>query len=217
MIKTVSILLSLCLTIGVFSQNTDSKDLNIKKLKFGIGIGIGYVDAGEVNDFVSRYYDTTDFTWGFPELYIGFNGSINLQYFVINNLELCAELVGSIAPKYISAGDPSFYYLAKFSPGLSANYHFTSSKRNNKSFFVGAGVNYNFLVFNFDNYKVEESTPGILLQIGWLNRIRSKSIKYGITFNYAETDNLKSSIHNEGYVISKLSYSGINLGAIFYF
>ena len=72
------------------------------------------------------------------------------QYFVNNNLEVCAELTGAWAPKFISDASPDYYYLTAVSPGLIANYHI----KNNRDSIAVVYYNKSLRTDSKDNYLV---------------------------------------------------------------
>ena len=202
--------------ITTFSQNKNGVEQIFEKVNFGLGAGYGVIYPKDLNNFLEDAFDNTYFSDGFPEIILYVNGNINLQYFVNNNLEVCTELTGTWAPKFISGASPDYYYLTAVSPGLIANYHIKSKKKKNNSIFIGAGINYNFLTFKFDELKTTGSTPGFLIQFGMMSTIiGSTPFKNSLSYRYIKTDNIKSNKYYND--LNELSFSGIHYTICYYF
>lgn len=197
-------------SIFSFAQNKVINRPVLENLKFGIGGGYGVIYPNEINEFIGNSFDDDVFTSGFPEVVLSLNGDINVQYFVDEKVEMCAELGGAWAPKFVSGASPSYYYLTRVSPGFTANYHFKPMK-NDDSFFIGAGINYNFLAFKFGDLKVKGNSPGGLIQIGLSSTFRGSETKYSLSYNFAKDKGLKNNYH-----FNELSFSGINFTAHIY-
>jgi len=215
--KKISILtVFLFFALTTFTQNINSVEQIFDKVNFGFGGGYGIIYPKDLNDFLGDAFDNAYFTDGFPEIIFYLNGNVNLQYFVNKNFEICSQFTGCWAPKFISGVTPDYYYITAVSPGLNANYHFLSKKKPYNSVFVGAGINYNFLTFKFDDLKVKGNTPGVLIQFGMMSTISgSTPIKNSLSYRYIKTDNIKSNTYYN--YLYELSFSGIHYTFCYYF
>ena len=167
-------------------------------------------------DFLKDAFSNATFTDGFPDIIFYVNGNINVQYFVNENLEVSGEITGCWAPKFMSGTTPDYYYLSAISPGLIANYHFKSKKKKGNSIFIGAGINYNFLTFKFDELKVTGKTPGLLIQFGLMSTILgSTPIKNSLSYRYIKTKNSQSNTYYNN--LRELSFSGMHYTFCYYF
>lgn len=213
--KKCSLLLVIILiAIEGFAQENNEIEI-LKRTNFGLGLGIGGFYPENVNDYVSDYFDAKnyEFNFGFPQFAMFFSANFNVQYFITSNIELNADLTGSWAPKLISE-EPKYYHFSALSPGIVANYHFENKRDKTKSYFVGGGVNYNFLSFKFDDLKVEEDTPGFIVQIGLMtNKQESTPIKHSLTYRNILADD----ISHKSQSLSELSYKGLHYTFGFYF
>ena len=211
--KKISLLtVFLFLVMSIFAQSAGNTEKVFNKVNFGFGGGFGVIYPEDVNSFLGDYFDDALFTDGFPEILFYLHGNLNLQYFVNRKFELCSELTGCWAPKYISGVEPDYYYASAVSPGLIANYHFLSKKKENNSVFIGGGVNYNFLTFKFGELKVKGDTPGLLFQFGMMSTlIGSTPFKLSLAYRYIKADNV------DPYVFDQLSFSGVHYTFCYYF
>lgn len=198
------------MSLGVIAQNNEDRRMP-QELKFGFGLGYGLFYPENLNDYIADYFERKnyEFTSGFPEFLMYFTANVSSQYFLTDNLEFNGEVTGSWAPKVFNK-EPHYYHISAVSPGLIVNYHLHSKK--SSAFFIGAGLNYNFMKFKLDEIEESSNTPGAIIRIGLMN-YRAVPIKHCLTYRYI----LARDSDVSGPPPFVLSYTGIHYSFQYFF
>jgi hypothetical protein len=133
-------------------------------------------------------------------MYYEIKGGITVR---MKNLDISAVAEYDMAPKLVTVtnGDNVSYSFNRFSPEISANYYIPNKSGKN-AFFLGGGVNYNFLKFKI--YKAE--SPGCKIQIGYSLQFNRFNLQPYVAFRYVDATDKNYNFN--------LNYTGGQIGVI---
>jgi hypothetical protein len=199
-LKLFMVIILILPEVMVHSQEASAK----LRVYPSFGIGIGFFYPQDVNQYikdeiVSRYgtsYNTDLY------MYLEVKGGITFR---LKHVDFNGMLEYDIAPKFaiVTGGDNISYNYSKISPEVSANYYFPS-KSARHSFFIGGGVNYNFMKFE----KYSASSPGIKMQFGYNMQLHKLNLQPYLAFKYIKAKDTSNIVDFD------LDYTGGQIGVI---
>ena len=199
------VLLAGFFALNSFSQENDSNEFRIKPF-FSIGVGFGYINPKDINNYLNDYWDdiNSDYlfvlTTGFPEMYLSLNGHLGVGAYTNEKTELEGFFEYSIAPKDI---DGRLFKLTRSSPGASVSYHFY--KKGDIDLSIGGALLYHNMKFE----SFEARSLGARFKFGFNRKVEFARIEAFLCLDIA-----KGETDAESYSpVESLSFSGITLGS----